>query len=61
MKQRCVSDQPDLFRIRRPGPQLRAMEQTALMPLLRNLLLEILSGKTPVMFEKEGDDDQDRG
>jgi len=61
MKQRCAFSQTDLFRMHRSDPQRRIPEQIALIPLVRDLLLEILSGKTAITSRNEGGDDQDHG
>jgi hypothetical protein len=56
MKQRRAFDQPDLFRMN-PNLQLRVVERTALAPLVRSLLLEVLLGRTSDMSGKENEDD----
>jgi hypothetical protein len=57
MKQRRAFDQPDLFRMNQPNLQLRVVERTALAPLVRSLLLEVLFGRTSDTSGKENDDD----
>jgi hypothetical protein len=57
MKQRRAFDQPDLFRMNQPNLQLRVVERTALAPLVRSLLLEVLLGRTSDMSGKENEDD----
>jgi hypothetical protein len=59
MNQRSAFDQPDLFRMHRPNRPLGIAEQIALISLVGNLLLEVLSGKASMPTGKEGGGEQD--
>ena len=61
MKPRGVVSQPDLFCMHHSIPQRRVLERIALVPLVRDLLLEALSKATATMSRNEGGDDQDHG
>ena len=57
MQRRCVGNQPDLFQVNLPAIQRVALERAKLMPLLRSLLLEVVSGATTERLSKESDHD----
>ena len=55
MQRRRVPIQPDLFPVHRPEVQRVAIERTQLLPLLRNLLLEVVLGGNTKRPSKESD------
>ena len=57
MQRRCVGNQPDLFQVNLPAIQRVALERVKLMPLLRSLLLEVVSGANTERPSKESDHD----
>jgi hypothetical protein len=57
MQRRCVGNQPDLFQVNLPAIQRVALERAKLMPLLRSLLLEVVSGANTKRPSKESDHD----
>jgi hypothetical protein len=61
MKPRCVVSQPNLFCPHHSIPQPRVPELIALMPLVRNLLLEVLSKATATTPRSEDGNEQDYG
>jgi hypothetical protein len=56
MQRRCVGNQPDLFHVNLPAIRV-ALERAKLMPLLRSLLLEVVSGANTERPSKESDHD----
>jgi hypothetical protein len=57
MQRRCVGNQPDLFQVNLPAIQRVTLERAKLMPLLRSLLLEVVSGANTERPSKESDHD----
>ena len=57
MSRRRSHDHPDLFHLNQPGPRLRPEESRELLPLVRDLLREILSGLTADAAGMEGGDE----
>jgi hypothetical protein len=55
MQRRRVSNQRDLFPVNQPEVQRVAMERAKLLPLLRNLLLEVVFGANTERPSKESD------
>jgi hypothetical protein len=55
MQRRCLSNQPDLFPVNLPEIQRVAIERAKLLPLLRNLLLEVVFGASAERPSKESD------
>ena len=55
MQRRRACDQPDLFQVQQPTVQRGVMERAKLLPLLRSLLLEIVSGATAEKSSRERD------
>jgi len=55
MQTRRLSNQPDLFPVNQPMIQQVAIERTKLVPLLRNLLLEVVFGANAERPSKESD------
>ena len=57
MHRRRSHDQPDLFHLSQPVPRLRPEQSRELLPLVRDLLGEILSGLTADEAGTEGGDE----
>ena len=57
MRRRCSHVQPDLFHLSPPEPQLRPEESREVLPLVQDLLREILSGLTADAADMEGGDE----
>jgi hypothetical protein len=55
MQRRRVGIQPDLFQVDQPAIQRVAVERAKLLPLLRSLLLEVVSGGNIERPSKESD------
>jgi len=55
MQRQRVSNQPDLFPVNLPEVQRVAIERAKLLPLLRNLLLEVVFGANTERPSKESD------
>ena len=55
MQRRRLSKQPDLFPVNLPEVQRVAIEREKLLPLLRNLLLEVVFGANTERPTKESD------
>jgi hypothetical protein len=55
MQTRRLSNQPDLFPVNQPMIQQVAIERAKLVPLLRNLLLEVVFGANAERPSKESD------
>jgi hypothetical protein len=55
MQRRRVSNQPNLFPVNLPEVRRVAIERAKLLPLLRNLLLEVVFDANPERPSKESD------
>jgi hypothetical protein len=55
MQRRRVSNRPDLFPVNLPEARRVAIERVKLLPLLRNLLLEVVFGANPERPSTESD------
>jgi len=55
MQRRRVSNRPDLFPVNLPEVRRVAIEPVKLLPLLRNLLLEVVFGANPERPSTESD------
>jgi hypothetical protein len=55
MQRLRLSNQPDLFPVKQPEIQQAAIERAQLLPLLRSLLLEVVSGANTERPSKESD------
>jgi len=55
MQRRRLSNQADLFPVYQPKVQQVAIERAKLLPLLRNLLLEVMFGANAERATKESD------
>lgn len=55
MQTRRLSHQPDLFPVNQPEIHRVAIERAKLLPLLRNLLLEVVFGANAERPSKESD------
>jgi hypothetical protein len=55
MQRRRLSNQPDLFPVNLPKVQRVAIERAKLLPLLRNLLLEVVFGANTERPSEESD------
>ncbi len=57
MRRRCSHVQPDLFHLSPPEPRLRPEKSIEVLPLVQDLLREILSGLTADAADMEGGDE----